>query len=155
MSSFSAQVADWVREVEEYQTAVFREAAQRVSEEMLTPRKAGGNMPVDTGYLRASALASTSQMPVMRANAVPAEGASYPYNAGAVSLAIAGAELGDTIYVGFTAAYARRMNYGFTGTDKLGRQYSQRGYLFVEQAAQRWQVIVSQVEAELAQRLGR
>jgi hypothetical protein len=39
--------------------------------------------------------------------------------------------------------YARRLNYGFTGTDSLGRQYNQRGYFFVDLAAQRWQQIVT------------
>lgn len=139
-STFSATVSQWVQDVEEVHLAVFRESAKRVVEEMLIPRGAGGNMPVDTGYLRSSVRASTSEMPTMREGAKPVEGATYMPD-GTVNLVIAGAELGETLYVGFTAIYARRVNY-------------ETGYLFVDLAAQKWQQIVTQVEAELLQRAG-
>lgn len=139
-STFTAEVSSWVRDVQVVHEAVFRQSAQEVVEEMLTPRGAGGNMPVDTGFLRASLMASTANMPVMREDARPVEGQSYAPSS-AVSLVIAGAELGETIYLGFTAAYARRVNY-------------LPGYLFVEKAAQNWPAIVARVEVELVGRAG-
>jgi len=33
---------------------------------------------------------------------------------------------------GWTAPYADRINYGFTGTDSLGRYYNQAGVHFIE-----------------------
>lgn len=139
-SNFSATVSKWVSDVEEVHLAVFREASKRVVEDMLVPRGAGGNLPVDTGFLRASVRASTSEMPTLIEGAKPVKGATYSPD-GQVNLVIAGAELGETLFVGFTAIYARRVNYS-------------TGYLFVELAAAKWQQIVSQVEAELLQRAG-
>lgn len=141
--TFSATVSDWCRKVPEVHLAVFRESAKRVMEDMLTPRGAGGNMPIDTGYLRASLQASTTEMPTMREGAIPTEGATYTPD-GQVNLVIAGAELGETIYAGFTAIYARAQNYGFKGP----------AFLFVELAAQKWEATVAAVEAELLSRAG-
>lgn len=138
--TFSAQVSQWVSDLEEVHLDIFRESAKRVIEDMLTPRAVGGAMPVVTGFLRSSLQASTSEMPTLQADAKPVEGATYTPD-GTVNLVIAGAELGETIYAGFTAVYARRVNY-------------ETGYLFVELSAQKWQAIVAQVEAEFLQRAG-
>lgn len=138
-SSFTAQVSSWVRDVEGVLEAIFRESSKRVIEDMLVPVGAGGSMPIRTGFLRASLLASTTAMPTLtrrnEGNVIVA------FDAGPVTLAIAGADLGETIFAGFTAVYAAAVNYG-------------RGYLFLEKAAQKWPAIVSQVEAELLQRAG-
>lgn len=136
--TFAATVSKWAQDVEEVHTAVFREASKRVIEDMLTPRGSGGNMPIDTGFLRASLQASTSEMPSLSTRGT--EGATYSPD-GQVNLVIAGMELGETLFAGFTAIYARRVNY-------------ETGYLFVELAAAKWQEIVTQVEAELLQRAG-
>ena len=143
-STFSATVGAWARRVEAAHLAIFREASSRVIEEMLRPRGSGGNMPVDTGFLRASLVASTSQMPTLREGAKPTEGATYAQD-GQVNLVIATAQLGETLFSGFVAQYSAAMNYGFG---------SHQGYLFVELAAQQWQAIVSQVETELVTRAG-
>jgi len=145
--NFAAQVSQEVGQVKAELEAVFRESAQRVLEEMNTPIPQGGNVPVDTGFLWHSLQASTTAMPQMTATG--AKSASYSFDSGPVVLTIAGATLGDAIYAGYTAVYARRMNYGFTGQDAAGRSFSQSGHLFVEKAAQRWPAIVAEVEAEL------
>lgn len=41
------------------------------------------------------------------------------------------------------------MNYGFVGTDSLGRTYNQEGYGFVDGVVQRWQQIVTEAEAKV------
>lgn len=96
-------------------------------------------MPIRTGNLRRSLLASTTAPP----RVVQGQGEfSFTDQSGGIELTIAGAEIGQTIYLGFQANYARRMNYGFVGEDSKGRSYNQEGYHFIEGVAQRWQQIV-------------
>lgn len=138
MGDFSSQVNAWALATEARTAAVFKDAAQTVANEVRTPLGAGGNMPIDTGNLRRSLTASRDVMPSIKVGADTfADGSSD------ISLTIAGANLGDTIYIGFQAAYARRVNYGFTGVDSLGRKYNQAGRHFVELTAQRWPQIVA------------
>lgn len=137
MTSFTAQVKDWTKRTEKAQEHIFKSATQRLVDAMLLSRERGGNMPVVTGNLYRSLLASTSAMPSVRAGVQ-----EFPDNSGQVAMTINSANLGDTIYLGFQAAYARRVNYGFVGTDSLGRTYNQSGSNFVGLAAQRWQEFV-------------
>lgn len=46
-------------------------------------------------------------------------------------VAIAGMDLGDYLTFAWTMAYARRIEYGFTGTDAAGRTFQQPGWHFV------------------------
>lgn len=129
MKSFSAQVSEWVTKAEGRIEAVFKDSAQELFSIAQTPVAKGGNMPVDTGNLRNSFVSSLNGQGGLT---------------GAVSyeLTIAGAKIGDTIFGGWTAAYARRIEYGFTGTDSLGRAFNQNGRGFVRHAAEQWQDIV-------------
>lgn len=146
MANFAAQVADWVAQSKAAQEAIFHEASQRVIEDMQMTRAEGGNMPVDTGFLRASLQVSNGSMPQIRADAKPAGAGAYSYDAGAAALVIDNTPLGGKIFAGFVAAYAGFVNYG---TGKTPAR------LFVELAAQKWVAIVKQVEQELSARLGR
>jgi hypothetical protein len=135
-TSFSAAIDAWVRETQARETAVFRDAAQSVVLEMLTPITEGGNMPVRTGYLRASGRASTEALPRIDPAAKPPEDAtpnSFAADVGQFSLVIAGASLDQTIYFGFTAAYA---------------QAQENKRRFVGLAAQRWPTIVAESTAK-------
>lgn len=127
--SFTAQVSQWAAKSENRVRAVFRESAQRVVSDMQTPRGEGGRMRVDTGFLRASLQASLSGMPQTDANSKPTKGATYSWQETDVSLVILGADLGDTIYVGYTAAYAAAREYGARG---------QAPDAFVRTAAAKW-----------------
>ncbi|WEA24027.1 hypothetical protein [Rhizobium binxianense] len=140
--SFAAQVSEWAKSEMERSEAVFQTAAQEVANEVRTPVAEGGRMPLKTGNLRRSLMASTSDMPRIQ------EGKATFSDSG-IEMVIAGAELGSTIYLGFQAAYAARMNYGFVGTDSLGRTYNQVGYGFVDAVAQRWPQIVTAAEAKV------
>lgn len=135
--AFSATVSAWTAASQARLNAVFRDAAQTVANEVRRPKSAGGAMPVDTGNLRRSLLASTSSLPSVRVG-----DQAFPDNDDQITLTIAGAQLGDKIYMGFQAAYARRMEYGFVGADSLGRYYNQQGNGFVRLTAQRWTEIV-------------
>ena len=119
--------------------AVFKESTQRVIEEAQRTRGEGGRMRVDTGFLRASGQASTASMPRIDTTARPVRGQRYQYNASPIALVIAGADLGDTIYFGYTASYA-------------GIRESKDA--FVTSAALKWQQIVNRVVAELQARSG-
>lgn len=145
--TFAADIDAWVKETEQRMEAVFKESTQRVIEEVRKPVAKGGNMPVDTGFLRNSLMASTDGPTPIDANAKPAAGASYDKTSdalsGPVSLVIASARLGQTIWACFTASYAGYMEYG---TSKFA------GYGFVRLAAQRWPRIVDQVVKELKER---
>lgn len=144
--SFSAAVSEWVKKSERRMELVFKESTQRLVSEMQTPVGQGGNMPIDTGFLRNSVQATTEAPvpinPAARPIKPPGHKSGdviYPYKEGDVSLTILSARLGQTIYVTYTAAYARV-------------QESRRG--FVRLAAQRWQKIVKDVSAEARKRAG-
>lgn len=47
-----------------------------------------------------------------------------------------------TVYIGTDVAYARRLEYGFNGTDSLGRQYSQAARPYLRPAADENQAAV-------------
>ena len=159
--SFEAAVSDWVKESQARLNAVYRSSVQDLVDEMqkvgpsvaatraaikaskgLGPIEApgaGGHMPVDTGFLRASFRLTAGAPAAIN----PSTTGGVTYNADAVSVVIAGLEVGQTVYGSYTAVYARRLNYGFVGTDSLDREYNQRGYYFVDLAVQKWQQIVS------------
>lgn len=145
MTSFAAQIADWVNKVEGATEAVFKEASQEVVSRMQTPRSAGGNMRVDTGFLRASLMASTAAMPGINPNAKPVDGQKYGYEVGQVEAVIAGADITSTLYFGYVASYAAAREFGARG---------QAPDAFVRTAAQQWQGIVADKAAELKGRLG-
>lgn len=92
-------------------------------------------MPVDTGALRSSLLASTSSMPTFRDPPTS--------EADAVLLTIAALDLGETFYAGYTVNYSIHQEYGSRG--RPGRR-------FVGLAADRWQTTVSEVVRDLRSR---
>ena len=150
---FAATVEAWVREVEGGLLAIVQESTQEVVDLIKKPVGAGGNMPVDTSFLQNSLQGSASSMPLVRAdhtgNGQPPERG----NAVQIEALIAGMKLGQTLYFGFTAAYALRQNYGFSGTDTLGRNYNQQGRFFVELAVQQWPQLVEKYQRRLAAKL--
>lgn len=130
MSSFTAQIKAFADKSKEKIEAVVKQSAQEVFSIAQMPKAAGGRMPVDTGFLRNSLIATLN-------------GSAVGGGADAYTLAIAGAELGDTIFAGWTANYARFMEYG---TSKAS------GNFYMLNAAQQWQAIVAR-NAELVRNL--
>ncbi len=123
--SFTGAIDAWVMESRARMEAVFKTAAQSVAEDVVD------RTPVDTGFLRASLTASLVEAPAIRESARPAKDAkkgSFPTPAN-YSLVISNMKLGDTLYVGFLAAYAGHVEYGTRG--KKGRG-------MVRLAAQAW-----------------
>lgn len=146
--TFSAVIEGWTRRVKEAEEAVFKEAAQELVKQLNdqitemvydTPETPNYRR---TGFLRASLMASTEAMPqLIRDN----PGTAVSANAGDVILVIAGAELGDTIYLGYTARYGLFVHRGANG--RAPRPW-------VDLVAQRWQQIVAQKAEEVKARFG-
>ena len=136
MTTFEAAVGEWARKVEGAFDVVFKEAAQEIVSELNTL------VPIDTGFLRASLRASTTDMPLLtREN----PGGPVPDDMAEIVLVIAGAEAGDVLYLGYTANYAAHVHYGANG--RPGRPW-------VSMVAQRWESIVAMKAAEVRSRLG-
>lgn len=99
---------------------VFKQSSQDVFEIAQTPVAQGGNMPVDTGFLRNSLVSGLN-------------GTTAMTGADGYVMTIAGAELGDTIQGYWTADYARHVEYGANGRAPR---------FFARNAAAQWQAIV-------------
>lgn len=102
--------------------AAFKGAAQDVVRGMTQPVAKGGRMRVKTGFLRASLMTSTAAMPRIDPTAKPAsEEERFQFNMGQHTAAIVEATMYDTIYMGFTAAYAAPREYwdGFIELERL------------------------------------
>lgn len=148
MASFAATVGDWATRVEGALEAVFKESAQELVsqlDQLLAdmvydqPQAGGYNR---TGFLRASLMASTEAMPALTRDN---PGAPVPADLGPVVLVINGADLGDTLYLGYTANYGAYVHYGARGAAPRP---------WVTLVAQRWIMIVEAKAAEVKQRLG-
>lgn len=137
MDQFEATIADWARKVQGAELLIFQESAQELVSQLTAL------VPIDTGFLRSSLRASTTAMPVMSLDN-PGAGA-FSLDAGEITLVIAGADIGDTIYLGYTAAYGAYVHWGANG--RPGRPW-------VAMAAQRWQSIVAAKAGEVRSRLG-
>lgn len=130
--SLEAQLDDWCKEVRGRGEAVFKASVQetisimqRVGPSVANPdASGGGNMPVDTGFLRNS----------LQVNGV---GGGGEYSEGAVSLTIGIATLGDTLTASYSANYAPQMEerYGFVRLAAM--QWPQTVRKMIETAKQR------------------
>lgn len=128
--TFLAAVKGWSDLTKQKMELVVKQSAQDVASIAQTDKASGGNMPVDTGFLR-----NTFQSSLNGSTAL-----TGPDSYAAI---IAGMELGDVFEGGWTAAYALRMEYGFVGTDSRGRTYNQAGNFYALNAIQQWQAIVA------------
>lgn len=140
--SFSAAVGKWATQTPQRIAAVRRRSIELLADEMTRTKPQGGRVPVDTGNLSRSLVASTESMP--KTSEPPTQG----FNVGAVTALLRNDQ---PLWLGYTAVYARRMNYGMVGSDKLGRVYNQSGNYFVEGAIAEWPNIVRKAAREIKQ----
>lgn len=140
-NSFSAAIGQWASESKERATAVYRRSFELLGEEMARSKnEEGGRLPYKTGNLSRSILASTQGMP---------KTATGPFSGSNVGVVAATLQLDQPAWIGYQAIYARRMNYGYVGADKLGRVFNQAGSYFVEGAIEAWPKIVAQAAKEI------
>jgi hypothetical protein len=144
-SNFAATVNAWVNEVEGAIEAIYRDSVDELVE------TAQSYAPVKTGFLTNSLLASTAMMPPIDPAKKPVKGATYPKSE--ISAEIVNGSFGSVLYLGYTAAYAARLEYGFDGVDSLGRVYRQQPRAFVRRAAQDWANIVNRNAQRLSAKL--
>jgi len=124
-----ATLDQWTLKTQQRIDAVLKDATQSVISVAQTSKGHGGRMPVITNNLRGSLQSSI------------AGGASGEGEASHILVAPQ-MKGGDLATFTWTAEYARRVNNGFVGEDKLGRTYSQVGAHFVEGAVDQWPAIV-------------
>lgn len=142
MGKFSDQVSAWAKKSPERLVATYRRSIELLAEEMVRTKGQGGRVPFQTGNLSRSLLASTQGMPKI---------SNSPGAGGNVGIVTATLKLNQTIWLGYQAAYAARRNFGFVGTDSLGRKYNEGGDHFLEGAIAQWPQFVEQAARELQQ----
>lgn len=127
---FAAKVKQFADLTREKLELVVKQSAQDMYSIAQTPVAQGGRMPVDTGFLRNSFVSGLN-------------GTTNLTGPDAYVTAIAGMELGDTVFGGWTAEYARYVEDGAMG--RPGRFYALG-------AAQEWQRLV-EINAQKARNL--
>ena len=151
--TFAASVRDWANRSKEAMDDVLRSSVEDVlavaSASQESARTRGGPaqqglLPFDTGFLRNSVASDLNGSGEFATVEPPKEGGSGADGRDQVVLQIAEMGAGDYLHIAWTAAYARRINSGFSGEDSMGRTYNQPGVHFVERAAENWPEIVAQ-----------
>ena len=125
---------EWARETKARMTAVYRGSIEELARDMAQTRPNGGRVPVVTGNLYRSLMMSTTAPPP-RADSDATFSAPPTFSFPEINA-------DSIVYLGFQANYAHRQNYGFVGTDSLGRTYNQAGAGFAEASAANWPSIV-------------
>lgn len=93
--SFTSDVRGWAERNQIALRAVAQESCQRIVGFAQQPATKGGNMPIDTGFLRASIVAALNT-PVMTVSVKPENKTTFQYDGGVqVETALAALELGD------------------------------------------------------------
>lgn len=146
MGTFSASVLEAVRKRQDLIEETFRRSVQDVASVAQVPGPSvfnpgggrGGHMPIgETGFLRASLAVTLGPIPPLKRENTA--GSRAAFDAGAVNLVIAGAEVSDTITLAWTAVYARKVH---------------RRYQWMSLAAQQWPLIVKRNAQEVAKEAG-
>lgn len=127
MNSFEVQIDKFVKATKEKMLAVVKNSIQDIVNDAQTPVeqadkkpvKNDGKMPVDTGFLRASASAALNQLPqgetLGRKRKKGETGVLYQYSGDFLPLVLGKMKIGDTFYFGWAAVYANKQNmyHGF------------------------------------------
>lgn len=144
----TAIVESWVHEQEGLLEALVKASVHALIKEMQTTHFEGGLNRADTGeHLNSFQLVLNGepQLPTRKSS-----GQQFgTWSDAAINLVIAGSKLGDTYVGSYGMNYSLRLEYGFTGTDALGRSYNQPAYAFVRTAAQNWPAIVARLQNEV------
>lgn len=136
---FSAAVNKWTKETEQRSTEAFQ---MGVLDFFLHLRN---TTPIDTGFLRSSlTLGKNGNVP----SGPNAEYGSVQNDVQALGV-IETLKLGDRVTMVYNATYARRLEYGFTGYDSLGRFYDQAGRFWITAAGKKYVSIMRAAASRL------
>lgn len=130
MADFAATIDAWATETTARMENIWKASAQELGS------TANNGVPVDIGFARASFKASTESMPQIDPNATNKEKRPASFDFGEIATVIASATLGQTIYLGWVAAYILPLEFGHSKQAPQG---------FARLAAAQWQTIVSSV----------
>ena len=147
MAGFAATISEWGQSELDRMLAIFQTSAEMVFNDTTEP---GGRIVRRTGNLARSVIASDTAMPTIKPGVT-----EFPDVSGESIGIIHGVTLGATVWIGVQAEYGPRYNYGFVGTDSLGRVYNQVGAGFIEAAQQDWPQTVARAEAMVRGRFER
>ena len=136
--NIGAVVDGWAKETTDRLERIWKASAQELAS------RASNGVPIDLGFARASVLASTDAMPAINPNATNKSKTPASFDFGQITTVISGATLGQTIYIGWTAAYILALEYGHSKQAPQG---------FARLAAAQWQSIVSSVVASAKSRV--
>lgn len=113
-TNLAAEIDEFILVSEKRMVALMRQSVSDVVDNAQLPTAKGGRMRVDTGFLRASGQMSLTGMPSGPDRGAPnAKPGQYDSGSGdyskdaAVTGTIGATKLGDTIYFGWTASYAK------------------------------------------------
>ncbi len=148
MGQFAAKFADFARTVPVLLEAIPKEAAQEMVYDAQRTVNDGGRLPIDTGFLRAS-LVATSVAERPGVTFAPEGGGTFSWDAGQIGLVLDGINIAEGVRFTYQAAYAMRQHYGFQGEDSLGRTYNQAGKYWVTMVAQNWQRYINSATARV------
>ena len=145
---FLSSVSKWTLETEERSTDAFRNGSLDFYDALAKAT------PVDTGNLRNSLVATVNG----NTTTVTGPGNTSSDNAfrGGAESSIANimnAKLGDKISYMYNATYFRRLNFGFTGFDSLGRYFSTPGRFWVQQVGSRYRSIMRAAATRLRMKM--
>lgn len=135
-------VNKWTKETEERMETAFQNISLTFYYRMRDAT------PVDTGNLRDSLVAYINSSGAPSLVTGPNGGAVRSGESESIGN-IMNLQLGDKVSYVYNATYARRLNYGFTGFDSLGRYYNQPGRFWIEQVGSQYRTIARQVATEL------
>lgn len=133
---------EWAMQSKARMTAVYRTSADKMADRLRQTRANGGRLPHVTGNLMRSLRGST-------AGPINVHTGEQEFTSQDVGLVIAGLQGDQDLWLGYQAAYARRVNSGFVGEDSLGRLYMQEGAHFVEDAMAMWGQFVKESAREV------
>lgn len=125
---FSNAVNAFVKKVPEKRLEAYHEGLKDFRDELLSVT------PIDTGNLRASLLTSNAG----EVTSGPYKEYGSTYNAAASNAVIDAAGDGQRVSFVYRAPYARRLEYGFTGIDSLGRSYNHAGRFWISATSKRF-----------------
>lgn len=132
MPNFEEQIEGFVNNSQKKLLNVARDAIATTVEDAETPVAKGGRMRVDTGFLRSSGAAALNEIPSGptkgRKRSQGESGEFYTRDGTSLNIALAQMKIGDTVFYGWTAKYA-----------KIRETYDG----FLETALQKWQNTVN------------
>lgn len=114
--------------------------AQKIGVSTAYPAGQGGFTPVDTGWLRSSLEVSFSSMPQIDSTSYPPHGSGeglheFEWNAAATYDQVRQADLGEPLFIGWTAAYSLEQEYANEATKAFARKAAQKWTGIVAEAA--------------------